>query len=160
MKTPLASILLFIVAAVVGAVGQFLYKAGADRATGSVASYLLNVRLAAGVVCYILVMVLFVAAFKCGGAMSVLYPIYASTFIWALHRLARVRRADPTGEYLGNGLPGGRHVLDGHGEIAMDSMEYKPERRPIASRKKESPSGYRIGWLSAASRRIGSPWPA
>jgi multidrug transporter EmrE-like cation transporter len=28
-------------------------------------------------------MVLFVAAFKRGGELSVLYPIYASTFIWA-----------------------------------------------------------------------------
>ncbi len=28
-------------------------------------------------------MVLFVAAFKRGGSMAVLYPVYASTFIWA-----------------------------------------------------------------------------
>ena len=28
-------------------------------------------------------MVLFVAAFRKGGALTVLYPIYASTFIWA-----------------------------------------------------------------------------
>ena len=28
-------------------------------------------------------MVLFVAAFRAGGALTVLYPIYASTFIWA-----------------------------------------------------------------------------
>jgi multidrug transporter EmrE-like cation transporter len=28
-------------------------------------------------------MVLFVAAFKRGGSLAVLYPIYASTFIWA-----------------------------------------------------------------------------
>ena len=28
-------------------------------------------------------MVLFVAAFKKGGSLTVLYPIYASTFIWA-----------------------------------------------------------------------------
>jgi multidrug transporter EmrE-like cation transporter len=82
MNTPLAAILMFIVAAVFGAVGQFLYKTGADRATGSIASYLLNLPLVAGVVCYIVVMVLFVAAFKSGGRMSVLYPIYASTFIW------------------------------------------------------------------------------
>jgi len=82
MKTPLLSIVFFVVAAVIGAIGQFLYKAGADRATGTIASYLFNLRLLAGVVCYILVMVLFVAAFKCGGAMSVLYPVYASTFIW------------------------------------------------------------------------------
>lgn len=82
MNTPLAAILMFVVAAVFGAVGQFLYKAGADRATGSIASYLLNFPLIAGVVCYIVVMLLFVAAFKSGGKMSVLYPIYASTFIW------------------------------------------------------------------------------
>jgi multidrug transporter EmrE-like cation transporter len=37
-----------------------------------------------GVACYLLVMVLFVAAFKRGGAMSVLYPVYASTFVWAM----------------------------------------------------------------------------
>ena len=34
-------------------------------------------------ICYVLVMVLFVAAFKRGGSLTVLYPIYASTFIWA-----------------------------------------------------------------------------
>jgi len=28
-------------------------------------------------------MILFVAAFKRGGELTVLYPIYASTFIWA-----------------------------------------------------------------------------
>ncbi len=82
MQTPVLSIAMFIVAALFGAVGQFLYKSGADRATGSVVSYLVNPRLLAGVICYVLVMILFVAAFKRGGAMSVLYPIYASTFIW------------------------------------------------------------------------------
>jgi uncharacterized membrane protein len=77
------SIVLFAVAAFFGAAGQFLYKSGADQTTGSIGSYLANARLLGGVVCYVLVMVLFVAAFKCGGAMSVLYPVYASTFIWA-----------------------------------------------------------------------------
>jgi multidrug transporter EmrE-like cation transporter len=83
MQTPAISIVLFAIAAIFGAVGQFLYKTGADRATGSIGGYLANVRLLSGVVCYVLVMVLFVAAFKRGGAMSVLYPVYASTFIWA-----------------------------------------------------------------------------
>ena len=82
MGTPAPSIVMFLVAAVLGAVGQVLYKSGADAAGGSVASYLLNPRLLGGVVCYIGVMVLFVAAFKRGGALSVLYPLYASTFIW------------------------------------------------------------------------------
>jgi multidrug transporter EmrE-like cation transporter len=82
MQTPISSILMFVVAALLGALGQFLYKAGADRTTETVASYLLNPLLLCGVVCYIGVMVLFVAAFKRGGSMSVLYPVYASTFIW------------------------------------------------------------------------------
>ena len=83
MKTPALSIVFFVLAAFFGAVGQFLYKSGAERAGGTLASYLLNARLLGGVACYIAVMVLFVAAFKKGGAITTLYPIYASTFIWA-----------------------------------------------------------------------------
>jgi multidrug transporter EmrE-like cation transporter len=82
MKTPVVSIAMFAIAAVLGAAGQFLYKSGAERITDSVWSFL-NLRLLGGAVCYVGVMVLFVAAFKRGGALSVLYPIYASTFIWA-----------------------------------------------------------------------------
>ncbi len=83
MKTPSVSIVMFVLAAVFGAVGQFLYKSGAERAGGSLASYLANPRLLGGVICYVAVMVLFVAAFKRGGSLTVLYPIYASTFIFA-----------------------------------------------------------------------------
>lgn len=83
MQTPVGSIVLFAVAAVAGAVGQFLYKSGTERATGGLASYFLNARLFGGVMCYVVVMVLFVAAFKRGGSLTVLYPVYASTFIWA-----------------------------------------------------------------------------
>jgi multidrug transporter EmrE-like cation transporter len=83
MSTPLISIVLFAIAAFLGALGQFLYKSGAERATAGLMSYVLNARLLAGVICYIAVMVLFVAAFKRGGSLTVLYPIYASTFIWA-----------------------------------------------------------------------------
>lgn len=82
MQTPLSSILCFLIAALLGALGQYLYKSGADQTSGTIASYLLNIRLLGGVVCYFAVMVLFVAGFKKGGQMSVLYPLYASTFIW------------------------------------------------------------------------------
>jgi multidrug transporter EmrE-like cation transporter len=82
MKTPIVSITLFAIAAILGAVGQFLYKSGAAHITQSLWS-LLNLRLVGGAVSYVGVMVLFVAAFKRGGQLSVLYPIYASTFIWA-----------------------------------------------------------------------------
>lgn len=83
MTTPATSVLLFLIASFLGALGQYLYKSGADAADGTVASYLLNPRLLSGVVCYVAVMVLFVAAFKRGGALTVLYPVYATTFIWA-----------------------------------------------------------------------------
>ncbi len=83
MSTPLNSILLFLLASILGAIGQFLYKGGADTAQGGLLSYLFNTRILLGVACYAAVMVLFVAAFKRGGSLAVLYPVYASTFIWA-----------------------------------------------------------------------------
>lgn len=83
MTTPAISIVFFLAAALLGALGQYLYKSGADLATGTVTSYIVNPRLLGGVICYIAVMVLFVAAFKKGGSLTVLYPIYATTFIWA-----------------------------------------------------------------------------
>ena len=83
MQTPPISIACFLTASLFGAVGQFLYKTGAERATEGLLSYLFNWRILGGVGCYIAVMVLFVTAFKRGGEMSVLYPLYASTFIWA-----------------------------------------------------------------------------
>jgi hypothetical protein len=83
VTTPAISIVFFVVAAFLGALGQYLYKSGADLAGGGVASYLLNWRLLAGVACYLAVMTLFVAAFRKGGSLTVLYPVYATTFIWA-----------------------------------------------------------------------------
>lgn len=83
MNTPAISILMFLAASFLGAIGQFLYKSGTDSAGGSLTSYVFNARILLGVVCYIGVMVLFVAAFKKGGQLSVLYPVYATTFIWA-----------------------------------------------------------------------------
>jgi multidrug transporter EmrE-like cation transporter len=83
MKTPFISILLFLIASLLGAIGQFLYKSGTELAGRSLSSYLLNARILRGVVCYTAVMVLFVAGFRKGGELSVLYPIYATTFIWA-----------------------------------------------------------------------------
>ena len=74
---------MFLAASVFGAVGQFLYKSGTDRAAGGLLSYVLNGRILLGIVCYFAVMVLFVTAFKRGGSLTVLYPIYATTFIWA-----------------------------------------------------------------------------
>lgn len=72
----------FLLAAVFGAGGQYLYKSGAEQAAGGLVSYLTSWRLLCGAVCYVAVMALFVIGFKRGGQMNVLYPLYASTFIW------------------------------------------------------------------------------
>jgi multidrug transporter EmrE-like cation transporter len=81
-STPLQSVGMFVVASVLGATGSYLYKSGADAANGTMAGYLLSPRILSGVGCYGAVMVLFVAAYRRGGALSVLYPVYASTFIF------------------------------------------------------------------------------
>ena len=70
-NTSFASILCFVVAALLGAVGQYLYKSGADATAGTWQSYVVNPRLAGGIVCYVAVMVLFVAAFRFGGDQAV-----------------------------------------------------------------------------------------
>ncbi len=83
MTTSPVSIVLFVIAAALGAVGQHLYKSGAEAAAGGLWSFVANPRILLGVVCYVAVMVLFVAAFRRGGALMVLYPVYASTFVFA-----------------------------------------------------------------------------
>lgn len=83
LKTPITAIVCMLIASIFGAGGQYLYKAGTDRARGGWAELLLSPWILAGVGCYIAVMVMFTSAFKAGGAVTVLYPIYASTFIWA-----------------------------------------------------------------------------
>ncbi|MBM3253891.1 MAG: hypothetical protein FJZ16_06550 [Candidatus Omnitrophica bacterium] len=82
MQTSIKAIISFLIASFIGALGQYLYKTGAESAKGGLISYITNPRLLLGVVSYILVMVLFVVAFKFGGALTVLYPVYATTFIW------------------------------------------------------------------------------
>jgi len=83
LKTPVLSIVYFVIAAFLGALGQFLYKSGVGREGQSLLTFLGNARFYAGLFCYIMVTVLFLAAFKKGGSLPVLYPIYATTFIWA-----------------------------------------------------------------------------
>ena len=81
-RTPLVSVAMFLGAALLGALGAYLYKSGAQAASGSWTSYLSNPRILGGLACYASVMVLFVVAFRVGGALTVLYPVYASTFIF------------------------------------------------------------------------------
>lgn len=74
---------LFQVAALLGAIGQALYKVAVDKKSrepgrGYLASMVL------GVVVYCAALVLFVVAFRSGGSLGVLYATYATTFVWSL----------------------------------------------------------------------------
>jgi drug/metabolite transporter (DMT)-like permease len=67
-------ILLNLVAALFGAFGQYFYKIGAQKSD--------FVSIAVGMFLFIGVMALFVFAYRLGGKISVVYPFYATTFIW------------------------------------------------------------------------------
>jgi multidrug transporter EmrE-like cation transporter len=82
-KTSLVAIACMLVASVFGAVGQYFYKTGADHSDAGLWRMMLSPWILSGVACYIAVMFLFTQAFKAGGSVTVLYPIYATTFIWA-----------------------------------------------------------------------------
>jgi hypothetical protein len=83
MNTPLLAIISVLAASMLGAVGQFLFEYGAQHGKGGITGFLMNPCIHAGMASYLLVMVLFSYAFSIGGTVRVLYPLYASTFIWA-----------------------------------------------------------------------------
>ncbi|MEK7483386.1 MAG: hypothetical protein AABZ60_03535 [Planctomycetota bacterium] len=82
MKDQIVPILLNLVAGLFGALGQYLYKIGSQK-LGQVPLYK-NGYLFFGMLMFCLVMILFVSSFKLGGKLSVVYPVYATTFIWGL----------------------------------------------------------------------------
>lgn len=71
-------ILLNCIAAVLGAGGQYFYKKG----SALIMEKPLNGPLLLGVLMFIGVMGLFVVGYKLGGKISVVYPFYATTFLW------------------------------------------------------------------------------
>lgn len=73
-------ILLNLLAALLGAFGQYYYKKGGQilASTGK----FLNLPTIVGILLFCGVMALFVVGYKLGGKISVVYPFYATTFIW------------------------------------------------------------------------------
>jgi multidrug transporter EmrE-like cation transporter len=80
MQSQTYPILINLFAAVVGAGGQYLYKAGSLKLR-EVPIYL-NWQLISGAILFTGVMGLFIWSFRIGGKLSVTYPMYATTFIW------------------------------------------------------------------------------
>jgi multidrug transporter EmrE-like cation transporter len=72
-----------LVASFLGAGGQFLFKLAANRGGTRPFGFLLTPWALAGLASYFAVMMLFSHAFQRGGTVPLLYPVYATTFIWA-----------------------------------------------------------------------------
>ncbi len=74
-------IILSLVAAMGGAFANWFYKVGANN-IGEVAWHK-NWYILAGLISFTSVLVLFLLAYKLGGRLFVIYPVYATTYIWA-----------------------------------------------------------------------------
>ena len=80
MESQKIPILLNCIAALAGAIGQYFYKRGGAQ-MGQVPVYL-NFNLLLGILMFCGVMGLFVLGYRLGGRISVVYPFYATTFVW------------------------------------------------------------------------------
>jgi multidrug transporter EmrE-like cation transporter len=83
MNTPLKSILLVFAASFIGSFGAVFLKMGAGRLHRELSSLLLNWRLAAGVLLYLLSFVFYFLGLR-EGELSVLYPMVALGYIWTM----------------------------------------------------------------------------
>jgi drug/metabolite transporter (DMT)-like permease len=83
LQTPIIPIISVLAASILGAGGQFLFKCAATRGGGEPLGFLWTPWAVLGLASYIAVMMLFSFAFQRGGTVPMLYPIYATTFIWA-----------------------------------------------------------------------------
>jgi multidrug transporter EmrE-like cation transporter len=86
MKTPISSIVLVLVASLIGSVGAIFLKSGAHRVKRHWTSIAFNWQLALGIATYMASSVLFVKAMS-NGELSVLFPLvslgYVCTLIWS-----------------------------------------------------------------------------
>jgi len=86
MTTPASSIVLVLVAALIGSFGAIFLKSGANALTKHWTSVAYNWRLAVGIMTYLLSSVLFVKGMS-NGELSVLFPMvsvgYICTLLWS-----------------------------------------------------------------------------
>lgn len=80
MESQKIPILLNIIAAFFGALGQYAYKKGGLKL--SEVPIWMNYSIITGILLFCGVMACFVIGYKMGGRISVVYPFYATTFIW------------------------------------------------------------------------------
>jgi multidrug transporter EmrE-like cation transporter len=86
LTTPISSIVLVLVASVIGSAGAVFLKSGAMNLKPNLSSIIFNWRLALGIITYLLSSVLFVKGMS-NGELSVLFPMvslgYICTLAWS-----------------------------------------------------------------------------
>lgn len=83
VKTPLLAIGSVLIASILAGAAPFLFEYGAKNTQGRVIAFITSPYIIIGMLMYVTVMVFFTYAFRVGGTVRVLYPIYATMFIWA-----------------------------------------------------------------------------
>lgn len=73
-------VVLNFIASLLGALGQWLYKVGA-KDLKEIPIYK-NLPFLGGMFSFMIVMGLFMVAFRMGGRISITFPVYALTFVW------------------------------------------------------------------------------
>ncbi len=81
MATQLWSILLVILATIVGAMGPILLKKASAKKLSKISTLIKNYELFGGIALYATGTLLFIPALK-GGEVSVLYPFVALSYVW------------------------------------------------------------------------------
>lgn len=80
-ETKTLVILVVVVCAFLGAIGQVFFKLGSVSISADITSWLFNVKILIGFGLYCISSVLFILALRHGN-LSVLYPIIATSYIW------------------------------------------------------------------------------
>ena len=83
MNTPISSMLLVVVASVIGSFGAVFLKFGSLNLELTVMGMLRNWRLALGIALYLLSSVFFMAGIK-NGELTILYPMVSLGYIWTM----------------------------------------------------------------------------
>ncbi len=81
MATALSSVIMVIIACMLGSFGPLCFKLGADGLSMNLKKLLTNYYLYAGAFFYGMASILFIVALR-KGELSVLYPIVATSYIW------------------------------------------------------------------------------
>lgn len=89
---------LVLLASLLGAAGQFVFQAASERMGPGLLGFVREPRVVLGMSCCVAVMALTTLAFKRGGTVATLCPVYALTFLWtaAWGRVAHAELLRPT----------------------------------------------------------------